>query len=590
MGKIIARIVEVRGISVKAELLELLPPYYSISGRVYQAPKINSFVKTKVGLDTIICQIKGEYYNEYYRSKTSSESDALKIKNSDKTAYYLDLNVIGYISNNNMIQGLRILPIVSANIEMLDDKDYSVIYKTATNEDIFLGKNLFDSSKDVQCNINKLFVSHIGIFGNTGSGKSNTLTAIMQQYMFKVFSTNTNKSKTIVFDLNNEYGKNSIIPESFKKIYNLKLKGDGDKIPLEFDFLSEDQMCIFLNATEKMQTPIIKQTYKLFNKIRNGNIDENYFKSLLESVILNSRVPLFKKIRFNLRNYLQNIDRFECFHETNIYYVDENGIKFYNGSNEMKNAIGNIRINIPTDALDLFMFCLLFIIARENDGGTVYEYISPLIGKYEKLKDEFSKVFDLNASNFDLFDNDKKMVVIQLGNVNNDLKEIIPHLISSIQFENQMNYKEQYGMNDTILQIVIDEAHNLLYEDETDRIHTAGLYIFEKIIKEGRKFATFLYIASQRPFDISNTIMSQLHNYFIHKLVNPNDIAKIRKTVAFMDEQSLDFITILGPGECIVSGTAITIPQFIKVNQVDKESRPNSDNIILIGANGIFNN
>lgn len=109
MGKIIARIVEVRGISVKAELLELLPPYYSISGRVYQAPKINSFVKTKVGLDTIICQIKGEYYNEYYRSKTSSESDALKIKNSDKTAYYLDLNVIGYISNNNMIQGLRIV-------------------------------------------------------------------------------------------------------------------------------------------------------------------------------------------------------------------------------------------------------------------------------------------------------------------------------------------------------------------------------------------------------------------------------------------------------------------------------------------------
>lgn len=57
-----------------------------------------------------------------------------------------------------------------------------------------------------------------------------------------------------------------------------------------------------------------------------------------------------------------------------------------------------------------------------------------------------------------------------------------------------------------------------------------------------------------------------------------------------MDEQSLDFITILGPGECIVSGIAITIPQFIKVNQVDKESRPNSDNIILIGANGIFNN
>ena len=97
-------------------------------------------------------------------------------------------------------------------------------------------------------------------------------------------------------------------------------------------------------------------------------------------------------------------------------------------------------------------------------------------------------------------------------------------------------------------------------------------------------------LASQRPSDISQTIISQLHNYFIHKLVNPSDILKIRKAVAYMDDASLDFITILAPGECIVSGTAFQMPTFLYVKQVSKESRPNSENVVLIGENGLLNN
>lgn len=95
-------------------------------------------------------------------------------------------------------------------------------------------------------------------------------------------------------------------------------------------------------------------------------------------------------------------------------------------------------------------------------------------------------------------------------------------------------------------------------------------------------------LASQRPSDISQTIISQLHNYFIHKLVNPSDISKIRKAVAYMDDASLDFITILAPGECIVSGTAFQMPIFITVNQVEKAFRPNSENVKLMGDGGLL--
>ena len=140
-----------------------------------------------------------------------------------------------------------------------------------------------------------------------------------------------------------------------------------------------------------------------------------------------------------------------------------------------------------------------------------------------------------------------------------------------------------------IVNVVIDEAHDLLYEDAADSKHTRiTINAFERAIKEGRKFGLYLWISSQRPSDISQTIISQMHNYFIHKLVNPLDLNRIRKTVAFLDENALDTLTVLGQGECVVSGTGVNMPCFVLVNQLEKKYRPNSENVRLFGENGIL--
>lgn len=168
------------------------------------------------------------------------------------------------------------------------------------------------------------------------------------------------------------------------------------------------------------------------------------------------------------------------------------------------------------------------------------------------------------------------------------MKEIIPSLISNILYDNKTESKGENDVN-SILNIVIDEAHNLLSSSkEETEIHGNGLKTFEKIIKEGRKFGVYLMIASQRPSDISTTITSQLQNYFIHKLVNPNDIEKIRKTVAYMNEASLNMVTVLGAGECIISGNALYIPQYAYIDELENEFKPNSANVKLIGNKGIL--
>jgi hypothetical protein len=96
MVKEIGIITEVKGIKVKCKLFDLLPPFLVFNGKIIQGPRINTLVKTKVGIDTIICQVNGE---------VSSETDGV-IRD-----HYLELDVKGYIEAGKFIQGLRLLPL-----------------------------------------------------------------------------------------------------------------------------------------------------------------------------------------------------------------------------------------------------------------------------------------------------------------------------------------------------------------------------------------------------------------------------------------------------------------------------------------------
>ena len=236
--------------------------------------------------------------------------------------------------------------------------------------------------------------------------------------------------------------------------------------------------------------------------------------------------------------------------------------------------------------LPMFLFKLYFATARHIGYGTQYEYIEPLLRRAEKLIRDFKRVFR-DTRDEDIFDR-KPISVIQLANVNRDMRELIPPIVSKYLFRKQMDNKGD-GVINSIINVVIDEAHNILFEDENNRRHqSVTIETFEKIIKEGRKYGFFLWLASQRPSDISPTVISQLHNYFIHKLVNPLDLSRIRKAVAFLDDESMNMLTVLGPGECVLSGTCVSLPVFIKVKQLTQQFRPNSDNVVLIGREGIF--
>lgn len=569
MDKDIGRIVEVRGINVKAKLFRLLPPYLINNGIVVSAPKINSFVKTKVGLDTIICQVNGEYNVE---------------KEDKATDYYIDLTVKGYIDHGKFIQGLRMLPIVSSNLSLLNNDDYAIIYDFDKDHSFFIGKDLFEINKDIYLNFNNLMPTHIGIFGNTGSGKSNTLANVYSHYIKELNGYVSSNATVLLFDLNNEYGNNSICNKQHKVIYNLTTRKQSSKrIPFSFENITEDEMSILLNASIKTQIPTIKHAFKSLKEEH----EEEYYLKYVKNTIRNNQKDLFFAIRFRLNEYIKNINNINWHSNAlNFYYSKDDGTRIFNNSSDFDSIVlNNIQINLPAEPLDRFKFELCFSIIRECEHGVNSEFLLPLLTRAEKIFNDLKKVFDFE-DNSDIFEN-KNLAIIQLGNVNNDMTMIVPSLISSVIFRRQLEKKQGEEIK-SIINIVLDEAHNILYKEDDLAVHNNLLEKFEKIVKEGRKFGVFLTVSSQRPSDISSTILSQLHNYFIHKLVNPNDLNQIRKAVAFLDENALNFLTILAPGECILSGTSLSIPIFIQIEELDNETKPNSNNVILFGRDGII--
>jgi len=116
--------------------------------------------------------------------------------------------------------------------------------------------------------------------------------------------------------------------------------------------------------------------------------------------------------------------------------------------------------------------------------------------------------------------------------------------------------------------LFLEEAHNYAKpaRQDEDRGQALSRIAFERIAKEGRKFGLSLIVASQRPSEISPTIISQCANFFSHRLQNPDDIDHFRRIIPMQARRLLDQVTVLASGEAIVFGSAFHIPARVQID------------------------
>lgn len=581
------------------------------NGDVLKNISANSYVKITKGFTKIIGKVEGEYI------QTSKVINSTYNKEEDFIERFLEVSLFGHFEGSKFAQGIKEMPLIDNECFLLDREEFDQLHQFYDEgEDTIAIGNLADEpAQEIKVAINKLFASHIGIFGNTGSGKSNTLAKIYFELFKKMEQKGNNfqkKSKFVIIDFNGEYGVNGdgIISKN-KKVYHLNTNktGGGDKIPLkEEDLMDLELISILANATEKTQKPFIERALNLYKKIHKDDDPEQYFKNSLQKQLIKVYRMLSKEkaniLLDNFENILKASDedsfsRLE-WHGGGTGKQDKGFIpKNYGNSAERSEEdlyvltdediqdtslyLAIERYSFPKDLIaKLVHFLYLRLIYDIYDNRAQDDHISPAINKLKSRQRDVKKILDTQNKN-QIFENGQNLVVVNLKETNTETKKTLPLLLAKRLYEEQKNdphFKQKS------LHIIIDEAHNILSdksERESESWKDYRLETFEEIIKEGRKFNTFLTISSQRPQDISSTMISQLHNYFIHKLLNDYDIGAIHKTVAYLDKLSFESIPILSIGNCFFAGVATNLPVKVAVAPLESINRPNSENVNLEG-------
>ncbi|MBN7771842.1 ATP-binding protein [Clostridium aminobutyricum] len=173
-----------------------------------------------------------------------------------------------------------------------------------------------------------------------------------------------------------------------------------------------------------------------------------------------------------------------------------------------------------------------------------------------------------------------QICIIDLSIVPLDIIHLVVSVISRLIFESLQRYRRYYSQElPTIL--VMEEAHTFIrkYTESTEEFSADKLctHIFERIAREGRKFGLGLVLSSQRPSELSQTVLSQCNSYILHRIVNDRDQELIRKLVPDNLGNLLDELPSLPTQKAIVLGTSVPLPTVVEIRELSLGKRPNSD-------------
>lgn len=597
----IGRVIAVEGRAIKVDVDKAKNSSHLLfKGELIKNVSVGSYIKITKGFTTIIGKVEGEYVIEDF---TPNEKNYSSTKS--KINRNLKVSLLGFFNGKKFERGIKEMPLIDNECYLLDREEFAAVHDFIKSGDkpLPLGNLSLEKGLGVSVGIDSLFASHIGIFGNTGSGKSYTLAKIYHE-LFQKYGNEAKfkaKAKFFLIDFNGEYiSPNAIIAAGNKKIYKLSTRADGDRFPVSPETLYDPSFWrVVLEATEKTQAPFLRRA-----------IGNTWMKKRTESAVeimefIKSRVLLtfdrkdsalgatiFVEFLSDLENCLpdSNISDTRDLLRQSVIYHNQNKEFYYQDDDHTyynvnaREAIGRILEDINLDGVELDVLdkLKLQVIFQYYDdiikGHANKEHLSPLIKRMEKRFDDVKKIIVLDG---DLPEQDKNITIVSLKDVNIDMRKILPLLLC------KQLYDEQKQKNDPTqyLNIVIDEAHNILSRDsmrESEQWKDYRLETFEEIIKEGRKFGVFLTIASQRPSDISATIISQIHNFFLHRLINNNDIVAVEKTISYLDKVSFEYLPILPTGTCILAGLAAQVPVVIDIGLIAEENEPDNKTMKLI--------
>ena len=601
IGKITS--IGIRGII--ADVHDDLGNYINTMDGIYFVGEVGAYVSIYEIGRIIIAEIIG------VDEKTQlSNTNEMNKPNSKRQVY---LNLIGEIIDNKFYFWVSKMPLIFSEIHFISERDLMTMLEVGMEEAVVgengetraillpIGKSVIFSDYDVKINIDKFFGFHFAVFGNTGAGKSNTVARILQN-IFAKDNYSAKGAKFVIIDSNGEYNKafsrlNEINPQIS---HSLMIADDTNDKKFEIPVwaLSADDWTILLHASEKTQIPVLKRAIDIAKIFYSNGENNNELKnrdilaSTLLGIINSSDTSPSKADK--LKAIISHFGTNKIGMDTDIQGMTlRKGIEISYGSmpNEEK-VIKYLTAYLKADIIQetvmgmmvpysLDEFCQAVEFATLYEGSIssqrIQEYTATLLTRLQTIQEGIqgkilSKTQYISVDEYvDNLLGQNQIVDVDISSLDDASAEVVTKVLAKLLLD---YLKRRANKADMPINFLIEEAHRFV-RNETS-YGAVGYNIFERIAKEGRKYGMLLGISSQRPSELSKTVVSQCSNFIIHRVQNPDDLQYISKMVPYINQNMIDRLTYLQTGHALVFGSAINLPTLTKFAQA--EPRTDSDN------------
>ncbi|HCA79673.1 MAG TPA: ATPase [Bacteroidetes bacterium] len=419
--------------------------------------------------------------------------------------YLMNVTLIGTLKKGKFESGVSVLPNVDMVVYLLEDKDLKAAFSAFQRFNFSVGQlSLFESER-AYLDPNKFFGKHLAVMGSSGAGKSCTVASLLQKV---VTLPDTN---IVILDIHNEY--KSAFPEGCQHF-------DIAALELPYWLMNFEEMVeLFVDQRDDNATSIVSTLQDLVyagKKAKNQRL----------AGMLTVDTPVFFDIN-EVRARMQ--------------FLDTEKITGGTGGSKEGPQFGK------------FTRFLMRLNSMLNDPRYAFMFKPRVCVDSESAKGLLTMIFGLDGKS--------KITIMDMSGIPFDVVNTIVALIARIAFD--FNFWNPNRRELPIL-LVLEEAHN--YLSMNSKGSTAARLTVERIAKEGRKYGVSVMIVSQRPSEISETILSQCNNFVVLRLLNPVDQAYIKRLVPETFSGLEAVISTLRQGEAIFVGDAAPMPIRIQID------------------------
>lgn len=595
-------------------------------------PRINSYVLIPNEGGHIVCQV--EWINiersPFPKRKGYQDYGLIDLPFPIRKMKVAPLGLLKMDANESFKfhRGVHSFPSIGSPALIPTDLQLKSIVESGSNRRVHIGNSPLTANAKVKIDPDRLFGRHLAVLGNTGSGKSCTVAGLIQWSLEATKQGDKANSRFIVLDPNGEYAK--VFGDKAKI---LRVGGeDEDSLEVPLWLWNSEEWRAFTQAKSGAQLPLLKRALRAMrNEELEFHEDPNLRAKRFVGIILQATVSSenrgepFQGFPHN-RNFIERLIIWKNSLESFVLdddqlltplitiidglidgHREEQGNSWINYSEYTVDEIDQLILeqrkcytNLGGDENELYpknedlpisfegdvFLSYLEALAQETGNEQYLEFliarIRTLLGDSrmdsiigDKTERELDKWLERYLGNGDK----SSITIIDLSLVPTEIVHVTTSVISRIVFEALQRYRK---LNNQVLPsvLVMEEAHSFItrYTDNTEA-NTSSICTkaFEKIAREGRKFGLGLVLSSQRPSELSPTVLSQCNSYILHRISNDRDQELVGRLLPDNFRGLLRELPSLPSQKAILLGWASELPILMKVRDLPFKNRPQSD-------------